>query len=97
MLALSRFETEAEAIALANATAFGLAAYVCTDDLRRAWRVAEQLESGMVGVNEGLITTETAPFGGVKASGYGREGSVHGLAEYQSLKYVCLGGVRPAP
>ena len=97
VLALSRFQTEAEAIALASATAFGLAAYVCTDDLRRAWRVAEQLESGMVGVNEGLITTETAPFGGVKASGYGREGSIHGLAEYQSLKYVCIGGVRPAP
>jgi succinate-semialdehyde dehydrogenase/glutarate-semialdehyde dehydrogenase len=75
-----RFDTEAEAIALANATPFGLAAYFYTADLGRAWRVGEALEFGMVGINEGVLSTEVAPFGGVKQSGYGREGSSHGFA-----------------
>jgi succinate-semialdehyde dehydrogenase/glutarate-semialdehyde dehydrogenase len=93
VLPLTRFSTEEEAVALANDTPFGLAAYFCSKDLARVWRVAGQLQTGMVGVNEGAISTEYAPFGGVKQSGYGREGSVHGLAEYQSLKYLCLGGL----
>lgn len=93
VLPLTRFSTEEEAVALANDTPFGLAAYFCSKDLARVWRVAGRLQTGMVGVNEGAISTEYAPFGGVKQSGYGREGSVHGLAEYQSLKYLCLGGL----
>ncbi|MDB5429055.1 MAG: succinate-semialdehyde dehydrogenase [Caulobacter sp.] len=88
---LVRFETEAEAIALANATRFGLAAYLYTRDLSRAFRVGEALESGMVGLNTGLISTEVAPFGGVKESGLGREGSHYGLDEYTELKLLCLG------
>lgn len=91
VLPLARFSTEDEAVALANDTPFGLAAYFCTRDLKRVWRVAGRLESGMIGVNEGIISSEAAPFGGVKESGYGREGSSHGLADYQSLKYLCLG------
>jgi succinate-semialdehyde dehydrogenase/glutarate-semialdehyde dehydrogenase len=90
---LSRFSTEDEAVALANDTPFGLAAYMCSGDTARIWRVAGRLETGMIGVNEGAISTEFAPFGGVKQSGYGREGSTHGLAEYQSVKYVCWGGL----
>jgi len=90
---LSRFATEDEAIALANDTPFGLAAYFCSGDPARIWRVAGRLQTGMVGVNEGAISTEFAPFGGVKQSGYGREGSTHGLSEYQSVKYVCWGGL----
>jgi succinate-semialdehyde dehydrogenase/glutarate-semialdehyde dehydrogenase len=93
VVALARFATEDEAVALANHTAFGLAAYLCSRDMARVWRVAGQLEAGMVGVNEGAISSEAAPFGGVKQSGYGREGSSHGLAEYQTLKYVCIGGL----
>jgi succinate-semialdehyde dehydrogenase/glutarate-semialdehyde dehydrogenase len=93
IVSLSRFSTEEEAVQLANQTAFGLAAYFCSSDMARAWRVSGQLEAGIVGVNEGAISSEAAPFGGIKQSGYGREGSVHGLAEYQSLKYVCLGGL----
>ena len=93
VLPLARFSTEDEALALANDTPFGLAAYFCTQDQKRIWRVASRLESGLVGVNEGAISSEYAPFGGVKESGYGREGSSHGLADYQSLKYVCLGGL----
>jgi succinate-semialdehyde dehydrogenase / glutarate-semialdehyde dehydrogenase len=88
-----RFETEAEAIALANATEFGLAAYLYTRDLARTWRVAEAIESGMVGVNTGLISTEVAPFGGVKASGMGREGSRYGIEDFLVVKYVCIGGI----
>ncbi|MCZ8376193.1 MAG: NAD-dependent succinate-semialdehyde dehydrogenase [Beijerinckiaceae bacterium] len=88
-----RFETEAEVIGLANATEYGLAAYFYTRDLARAFRVSEALKYGMVGVNEGLITTEVAPFGGVKESGVGREGSRHGLEDYLDMKYVCLGGI----
>ena len=87
---LFRFTTEAEAIALANATEFGLAAYFYTRDLARAWRVSEALEYGMVGVNSGLVSTAIAPFGGVKQSGLGREGSRYGIEEYLEMKYVCV-------
>ena len=87
---LFRFATEAEAIALANATEFGLAAYFYTRDLARAWRVSEALEYGMVGVNSGLVSTAIAPFGGVKQSGLGREGSRYGIEEYLEIKYVCV-------
>jgi len=87
------FETEAEAIALANDTEFGLAAYFYSRDIGRIMRVAEQLESGMIGVNTGLISTAEAPFGGVKQSGLGREGSKYGLDEFLEIKYVCLGGL----
>lgn len=88
---LFRFSTEDEAIAMANDTEFGLASYVYTQNLGRAWRVAEALEYGMVGVNEGLISTEVAPFGGIKESGSGREGSKYGIEDYTELKYMCLG------
>jgi succinate-semialdehyde dehydrogenase/glutarate-semialdehyde dehydrogenase len=88
---VTRFETEAEAIAAANATPYGLASYFYSTDVRRIWRVTEALESGLVGVNEGALAAEAAPFGGVKESGYGREGSVHGLDDYMHLKYVCQG------
>ncbi|MCS2610459.1 NAD-dependent succinate-semialdehyde dehydrogenase [Halomonas dongshanensis] len=88
-----RFTHDDEAIAMANATPFGLAAYFYATDYRRIWRTMEQLEYGMVGVNEGLISTELAPFGGVKESGLGREGSHHGLDEFTELKYVCVGGL----
>jgi succinate-semialdehyde dehydrogenase/glutarate-semialdehyde dehydrogenase len=91
--ALFRFQTEAEAIALANATEFGLAAYFYSQDLRRVWRVAEQLESGMVGINTGFLSVEAAPFGGVKQSGLGREGSHHGIEEYTEMKYLNFGGM----
>jgi succinate-semialdehyde dehydrogenase/glutarate-semialdehyde dehydrogenase len=88
-----RFKTEDEAIAAANDTSFGLSAYFYTRDLARAWRVAEALESGMVGINEGILSTEVAPFGGVKQSGLGREGSKYGLDEYTELKYMMMGGL----
>jgi len=88
---LTRFETEAEVIAAANDTPFGLAAYFYSTDIRRVWRVADALESGIVGINEGALAAEAAPFGGVKESGYGREGSVHGLEDYMHTKYVCQG------
>jgi succinate-semialdehyde dehydrogenase / glutarate-semialdehyde dehydrogenase len=88
-----RFTTEQEVITLANDTPFGLAAYFYTRDLARVWRVAEALESGIVGINEGALAAEAAPFGGVKESGYGREGSVHGLDDYLHIKYVCQGGL----
>jgi len=90
---LFRFDTEAEAVAMANDTEFGLAAYFYTRDSARSWRVSEALEYGMVGVNTGLISTEVAPFGGVKNSGLGREGSRHGLDEYLELKYIATGGL----
>jgi succinate-semialdehyde dehydrogenase / glutarate-semialdehyde dehydrogenase len=90
---LLRFETEADAIRMANDTPFGLAAYFYTRDLGRAFRVAEALEAGIVGVNEGLTSTELAPFGGVKESGLGREGSRHGIEEFVELKYVLMGGL----
>lgn len=88
------FTTEAEAIALANQSEYGLASYFYTRDINRIFRVSEALEYGMVGVNEGIISTEVAPFGGVKASGMGREGSKYGIADYLELKYVCIGGVK---
>ena len=90
---LFRFSTEAEAIALANATEFGLASYLYTRDLARSWRVSEALEYGMVALNTGLFSTEVAPFGGVKESGIGREGSKYGILDYTELKYVCVGGI----
>ncbi len=88
-----RFERDEDAVAMANATEFGLAAYFYARDYRRIWRVMEGLEYGMVAVNEGILSTELAPFGGVKESGLGREGSHHGLDEYTELKYVCVGGL----
>jgi succinate-semialdehyde dehydrogenase/glutarate-semialdehyde dehydrogenase len=90
---LFRFKTEDEAIAMANATEFGLASYFYARDIGRVWRVAEGLEYGMVGVNEGIISTAEAPFGGVKASGLGREGSHHGVEEYLEMKYLLMGGL----
>ncbi|HEX7249773.1 MAG TPA: NAD-dependent succinate-semialdehyde dehydrogenase [Burkholderiales bacterium] len=89
---LIRFKTEDEAIRLSNATEFGLAGYFYSRDIGRIWRVAEQMETGMVGVNAGIISTEVAPFGGVKQSGLGREGSRHGLEEFMEVKYVLMGG-----
>jgi succinate-semialdehyde dehydrogenase/glutarate-semialdehyde dehydrogenase len=88
-----RFETEQDAIRMANDTEFGLASYFYTRDLARTWRVAEGLEYGIVGVNTGLISTEVAPFGGVKESGIGREGSKYGILDYTELKYLCIGGI----
>src|SRR5439155_11031036 len=88
-----RFKTEAEAVALANDTQFGLASYFYRRDIARVWRVAEALECGIVGINTGLISTEVAPFGGVKESGLGREGSKYGMDEYLEIKYLCFGGI----
>jgi succinate-semialdehyde dehydrogenase/glutarate-semialdehyde dehydrogenase len=93
---LFRFTDEAEAIALANDTEYGLAAYFYTRDLGRAFRVAEALEYGIVGLNEGIISTESAPFGGVKASGIGREGSKYGIEDFLEIKYVLVGGLGAA-
>jgi succinate-semialdehyde dehydrogenase/glutarate-semialdehyde dehydrogenase len=90
---LFKFETEAQAIAMANDTEFGLAAYIYTRDLARSWRVSEAVEYGIVGLNTGIISTEVAPFGGVKESGIGREGSKYGILDYTEIKYVCVGGV----
>lgn len=88
-----KFETEQEAIDLANDTEVGLAAYFYSENMRRIWRVAEALEVGMVGINDGLISTEVAPFGGVKMSGLGREGSKYGCDEFLEMKYLCFGGI----
>jgi succinate-semialdehyde dehydrogenase/glutarate-semialdehyde dehydrogenase len=88
---LFRFHTEAEAIQLANDTPFGLASYLYTRDLARSWRVAEALESGIVGINAGLVSSTVAPFGGVKESGLGREGSRYGIEEFLEVKYLCIG------
>jgi succinate-semialdehyde dehydrogenase / glutarate-semialdehyde dehydrogenase len=90
---LFRFSREEEAVAMANDTEYGLAAYFYGEDVKRIWRVAEALEFGIVGINEGIISTEVAPFGGVKESGFGREGSKYGIDEYLSIKYLCLGGM----
>jgi len=90
---LFRFNTEQEALRMANDTEFGLAAYFYTRDLARSWRVSEGLEYGIVGLNTGIISTEVAPFGGVKESGTGREGSKYGIQDYTELKYVCVGGI----
>ena len=88
-----RFHTEEEAIRMANDTEFGLASYFYARDIGRVWRVADALEYGIVGINEGIISTEVAPFGGMKESGYGREGSRHGIEEYLETKYRCMGGL----
>lgn len=90
---LFKFETEKEAIDLANDTEFGLAAYFYSRDIGRCWRVGEALETGIVGINEGIISTEVAPFGGVKQSGLGREGSHHGITEFTEIKYMLMGGL----
>ena len=90
---LFKFETEAQAIAMANDTEFGLAAYIYTRDLARSWRVSEAVEYGIVGLNTGIISIEVAPFGGVKESGTGREGSKYGILDYTEIKYICVGGV----
>lgn len=91
---LFRFHTEDEAIRMANDTEFGLAAYFYASHIARIWRVAERLEYGIVGINEGIISTEVAPFGGVKESGIGREGSKYGIEDYVEMKYLCMGGIR---
>ncbi|MGY4828089.1 NAD-dependent succinate-semialdehyde dehydrogenase [Sphaerotilaceae bacterium SBD11-9] len=91
--ALYRFSTEEEAVRMANNTEFGLASYFYSRDVGRIWRVAGALESGMVGINEGIISTEVAPFGGVKESGNGREGSKYGIEDYLEIKYLCMGGL----
>ncbi len=91
---LLRFTDEQEVVARANDTESGLAAYVFTRDLGRSWRVTEALEFGIVGLNEAIISTTVAPFGGVKQSGIGREGSKYGIEEYLETKYVCLGGLQ---
>jgi succinate-semialdehyde dehydrogenase/glutarate-semialdehyde dehydrogenase len=90
---LFRFKTEDEVIALANNTEYGLASYFYSRDIGRVWRVAERIETGMVGVNTGLISNEVAPFGGVKQSGLGREGSKYGMDDYLVIKYICMGGL----
>ncbi len=90
---LFKFKSEAEVVAMANDTPFGLAAYFYARDIGRIWRVAEALEVGMVGINEGVISTELAPFGGVKESGLGREGSHHGIEEFLEVKYMLMGGL----
>ncbi|MEK1896286.1 MAG: NAD-dependent succinate-semialdehyde dehydrogenase [Rhizobium sp.] len=90
---LFRFDTVEDVIAQANDTEFGLAAYFFAGDLKKVWRVAEALEYGMVGINTGLMSTETAPFGGIKQSGFGREGSRHGAEDYLEMKYLCMGNV----
>ena len=93
MAPVFKFETEEEAIDSANDTEFGLAAYFYSRDIGRIWRVSEGLEYGIVGVNEGIISTEMAPFGGVKESGTGREGSKYGIEDYLEIKYLCMGGI----
>ena len=90
---LFRFKTEDEAVRLANDSEFGLSGYFYSRDIGRIWRVAEQMETGIVGVNAGIISTEVGPFGGVKQSGLGREGSKYGLDEFMEVKYVLLGGL----
>jgi succinate-semialdehyde dehydrogenase/glutarate-semialdehyde dehydrogenase len=90
---LFRFDTEEQAIKMANDTEYGLAAYFYSRDIGRVWRVAEALEYGIIGINEGIISTEVAPFGGMKESGIGREGSKYGIEEYMEIKYLCMGGV----
>lgn len=89
-----KFSTEQEAINMANDTEFGLASYFFTNDINRIWRVSEALEYGMVGVNEGVISNEVAPFGGIKESGLGREGSHYGIDDFLELKYICMGGLK---
>jgi succinate-semialdehyde dehydrogenase/glutarate-semialdehyde dehydrogenase len=88
---LYRFSSDEEGIAMANDTEFGLASYFYARDLSRVWRVSEALESGIVGVNTGIISTEVAPFGGIKESGIGREGSKYGMDDFLEIKYICMG------
>jgi succinate-semialdehyde dehydrogenase/glutarate-semialdehyde dehydrogenase len=90
---LYRFKTDDEALAMANDTEFGLASYFYSRDIGRIWRVSEGLEYGIVGINTGLISTEVAPFGGIKESGLGREGSKYGIEDYLEIKYLCVGGI----
>jgi succinate-semialdehyde dehydrogenase / glutarate-semialdehyde dehydrogenase len=90
---LFKFKTEEEVIKLANDTEFGLASYFYSRDIGRIWRVAEALEYGMVGINEGLVASSEVPFGGVKESGLGREGSHHGVEEFLEIKYLLMGGI----
>src|SRR6516225_1587096 len=87
------FKTHDEAIKMANDTEFGLAAYFCSRDIGRIWRIIDALEYGIVGINEGIISTEIAPFGGMKESGIGREGSKYGIEEFLEVKYLCMGGI----
>jgi succinate-semialdehyde dehydrogenase/glutarate-semialdehyde dehydrogenase len=94
VVAIQRFSAEADAVRIANDTAYGLAAYFYTNDLNRTIRVSEALQFGIVGINEGAISTEVAPFGGVKESGFGKEGSRYGIEEYCEMKYICIGNVR---
>jgi succinate-semialdehyde dehydrogenase / glutarate-semialdehyde dehydrogenase len=94
---IARFSTEQDAIRAANDTPYGLAAYFYSRDIGRIWRVSEALEYGIVGINTGAISTEVAPFGGVKESGIGREGSKYGIEEWLELKYLCLGGLEGLP
>ena len=91
--AINRFTDEADAIRMANDTPYGLAAYIFTNANARIWRVSEALEYGMVGINTGFISTETAPFGGIKESGIGREGSRFGIDDWVELKYLAMGGI----
>ena len=93
MAPLIRFKTDDEVLEMANDSEFGLASYFYSRDINRIWKLAEGLESGIVGVNTGIISTEVAPFGGVKQSGVGREGSKYGVEDYLEVKYVCMGGV----
>ena len=90
---LYRFQADDDAIEMANDTEFGLAAYFYSRDIGRVWRVAEALEYGIVGINEGIISTEVAPFGGMKESGIGRESSKYGIDEFVEIKYLCMGGI----
>jgi succinate-semialdehyde dehydrogenase/glutarate-semialdehyde dehydrogenase len=90
---ITRFTTEDEAIAIANDTPYGLASYFYTRDLARSWRVGDRLQAGIIGINTGFISTEIAPFGGMKESGIGREGSRYGLDEFLEIKYRCIGGI----
>jgi succinate-semialdehyde dehydrogenase/glutarate-semialdehyde dehydrogenase len=93
MVPVFRFADEEAVVAEANGTPYGLAAYFYTRDVRRIARLGSALEAGLVGINEGAVASEAAPFGGIKASGYGREGSRHGLDEYMHIKYLCQGGL----
>ena len=93
VVAVSTFENEEEAVTLANQTEYGLCAYFMTQNMARIWRLSESLEFGMVGVNEGVLSNPAAPFGGVKESGNGREGSKYGLDDYTEIKYLCMGGI----
>jgi succinate-semialdehyde dehydrogenase/glutarate-semialdehyde dehydrogenase len=90
---LFRFSSDEEVVAMANDTEFGLASYFFSRDIGRIWRVAEQLEYGMVGINTGILSSEVAPFGGVKQSGLGREGSKYGIEDYLVIKYWCIAGM----